>query len=99
MSALGQILTFALDLYLYVVIASVVISWLIAFDVVNTRNEQAARLAALLDRATEPVYRRLRKFIPPLGGMDLSPLVVIMAIYLLQNIIMRTLILRIPYGL
>ena len=99
MSALGQILTFALDLYLYVVIASVVISWLIAFDVVNTRNEQAARLVALLDRATDPVYRRLRKFIPPLGGMDLSPLVVIMGIYLLQNIIMRTLILRIPYGL
>ena len=99
MSALGQILTFALDLYLYVVIASVVISWLIAFDVVNTRNEQAARLVTLLDRATDPVYRRLRKFIPPLGGMDLSPLVVIMAIYLLQNIIMRTLILRIPYGL
>lgn len=99
MSAIGQLLIFALDVYMYVIIASVVISWLIAFDVINTRNEQAARLVALLNRATEPVYRRLRKFIPPLGGMDLTPLVVIVAIYFLQNVILRTLVYQVPYGL
>ena len=99
MSAIGQILIFALDIYMYVIIASVVISWLLAFEVINVRNEQAARLVALLNRATEPVYKRLRKFIPPLGGMDLTQLIVIVAIYLLQNIIMRTLVFRVPYGL
>lgn len=99
MGLIGQLLVFLLDIYMYVVIASVIVSWLIAFDVINTRNPAAARLVELLNRATEPVYRRLRKFIPPLGGMDLSPLVVIVIIYLLQNIIMRALVYRIPYGI
>lgn len=99
MSTIGQLLIFLLDIYMYVIIASVVVSWLIAFEVINTRNPAAARLLDMLNRATEPVYRRLRKFIPPLGGMDLSPLAVIVIIYVLQSIIMRTLVLRIPYGL
>lgn len=99
MSAIGQLLIFALDIYMYVIIASVVISWLIVFEVVNTRNPAAARLVALLNRATDPVYKHLRKFIPPLGGMDLTPLVVIFGIYLLQNIILRTLVMHVPYGL
>ena len=84
---IGKILIFCLEVYFWVIIASVVISWLIAFEVVNTRNQQAANLVDLLNRATEPVYKPIRKYIPPIGGIDLTPIVVIFGIYILTDLI------------
>lgn len=92
MSLLGKLLYLALDIYMWIIIASVVVSWLIAFEVVNTRSPQAANLVRLLNKATEPVYKPLRKFIPPIGGIDITPIVVIFGIYLLQRIIAQLLI-------
>lgn len=92
MDLLAKLLLIALDIYVYIIIASVIISWLIAFDVISTRNPQAANLVRLLEKATEPVYRPLRKFIPPLGGIDITPIIVILIIYLLKNLIIKFLL-------
>ena len=89
LSLIGTLLLFALKAYFWIIVASVGMSWLIAFDVINIRNPQAANLVRLLERLTEPVYRKLRRFIPPIAGIDLTPIVVIFGITLLQNLIFR----------
>ncbi len=89
MNIIGQLLIFILDVYFYIIIASVIISWLIAFEVLNIKNPQAQNLINLLNKLTEPVYKPLRKFIPPIGGIDITPIIVIFAIFLLQNLIVR----------
>ena len=63
MSFIVEIMLLALDIYTWIIIASAVISWLIAFEVLNVRNPQTANLVRLLDKATEPMYRPLRKYI------------------------------------
>lgn len=95
MAFIGSLLLFALQLYFWIIILTVILSWLIAFEVINTRNEKAQNLIRLLNRATEPVYRPIRKYIPSIGGIDLSPIVVIFGIYILQRIVVR--LFMIPY--
>ncbi|HJW42110.1 MAG TPA: YggT family protein [Rhizomicrobium sp.] len=73
-----------LSLYFWVVILSVVASWLLAFGVLNLRNDLARQLVHILDALTDPVFRRIRKVIPPIGGLDLSPLIVVIAIQIVQ---------------
>ena len=85
----GKLLLLALQIYSWIIIASVIISWLIAFEVINTKNEQAQNLLKLLDRVTAPVYTPLRKFIPPIGGIDITPIVVLFGIYILEQVVIR----------
>ena len=73
-----------LDLYWWVVIIAVIVSWLIAFNVINTYNNFVRSLLHMLSALTEPVFRRVRKFLPPMGGLDLSPIVVFVIIITLQ---------------
>ena len=73
-----------ISLYTYVVIAAVIMSWLIAFGVLNTGNQLVRQLVQILYALTEPVFRRVRRFIPPIGGLDLSPIVVLIGIELLR---------------
>ena len=73
--------------YIIVVIAAVVVSWLVAFGVLNTYNPFARSLIRALDALTEPVFRRIRRIIPPLGGLDLSPLIVIIALQALRMLV------------
>jgi YggT family protein len=89
MDSLVNLLLIALEIYIYIIIASAVVTWLIAFEVINVKNPQAANLVNLLNRLTEPVYKPLRKYIPPLGGVDITPIIVIFLIYLLKHIIIR----------
>jgi YggT family protein len=89
MLTLAQLINFMLDLYIYVVVASIVVSWLIAFDVINIRNQQAANLVRLLDRLTDPVFKPLRKYIPPIGGIDITPIVVIFGIVIVQKLVWK----------
>jgi YggT family protein len=89
MSFIGNILLFGLNIYFFIIIISVILSWLIAFEVINTRNEKARNLIGLLEKATEPVYRPLRKIIPVIGGIDLTPIVVIFGIFILQKLVIR----------
>ena len=65
-----------IDLYIFVIIAAVIASWLVAFGVLNMTNPLARQLVQILDALTEPVFRRVRRFVPPMGGLDLSPIIV-----------------------
>ncbi len=81
------LLTNILEIYMWIVIAAVVMSWLIAFNVVNTHNKAVRIILQILDRLTEPVFRFVRRYIPPIGGLDLSPIVVFFAIWILQGFV------------
>ena len=75
-----------IDLYVWVIILSAVLSWLVAFDIVNMRNRFVYLVGDTLNRLTEPVYRPLRRFLPSMGGLDLSPLIVILGLWFLRDI-------------
>jgi len=74
-------------LYTIVIVAAVVVSWLTAFGVLNTYNPLARSLIQALDALTEPVFRQVRRIIPTLGGLDLSPLIVLIALQALQRLV------------
>jgi YggT family protein len=76
-----------LDLYSWVVLAAVIMSWLLAFNVVNYHNNIVRSVARFLDILTEPVFRLVRRFIPTIGGLDLSPIVVFLAIIFLEKLV------------
>ena len=78
------IISEVLELYKWVVIAAVLVSWLIVFNVINTRNDFVRSLLRFLDALTEPVFRRVRRILPPMGGLDLSPIVVFLVIIFIQ---------------
>jgi YggT family protein len=87
MRAVLDIVLIVLDLYVWLLIASAILSWLIAFNVVNTRNQFVAAIAEFLFRITEPVLAPIRRMLPSLGGLDLSPIVLILIIMFLQRVI------------
>ena len=76
-----------LTLALWIIIAQVVMSWLIQFEVVNLRQPFVYQVWQALNRLTEPVYRRIRRFLPDLGGIDLSPIIAGLAIIFVQRLI------------
>jgi YggT family protein len=87
MRALLEIIQLVLDLYVYLLIASAILSWLIAFNVVNTRNQLVAAIAEFLYRITEPLLAPIRSFMPNLGGLDISPIILIIIIIFIQKLI------------
>ena len=89
MRSLLYIILLVLDIYIWLLIAAAVLSWLIAFNVVNTRNQFVAMVGDFLWRITEPVLRPIRSILPGLGGIDISPVIVILLIILLKDIIVR----------
>jgi YggT family protein len=87
MRAVLEIILLILDLYVWLLIASAILSWLIAFNVVNTRNAFVAAVAEFLYRITEPVLAPIRSLMPNFGGLDISPIVLILLIYLVEKLI------------
>jgi YggT family protein len=87
MRAILDIVLIALNLYIWLLIAAAILSWLIAFNVVNTRNQFVAGVAEFLYRITEPTLRPIRQFLPNLGGLDISPIILILIILLIERII------------
>ncbi len=87
MRAVLEVILLILDLYVYILIGSAILSWLIAFNVVNTRNQFVAAVAEFLYRVTEPLLRPIRNVLPNLGGLDISPIILILIIYLIQKLI------------
>ena len=81
-----------IELYLYVIIANAVLSWLVAFNVVNTSNRLVYSIMDATYRLTEPALRPIRQVIPNLGGLDISPLILWVGITFIQRIVNRTLI-------
>lgn len=89
MQSVLDVVDFALSLYTWIVIASAIISWLVAFNVVNARNDVVRMVSDFLYRVTEPALRPIRKIMPNLGGIDVSPIILLLGIFFLQRIITR----------
>lgn len=87
MRALLDVLMLALQLYVWLLIASAIMSWLIAFNVVNTRNEVVRTIWNFLYQITEPVLRPIRNVLPNLGGIDISPIILLLIIFFVQRVI------------
>ena len=77
-----------IDLYIWVVIASAILSWLIAFNVVNTSNRVVYTIADMLYRVTEPALRPIRSILPNLGGIDISPVILILILMFIINVVL-----------
>lgn len=89
MRALLDVVLVVLQIYVWLLIAAAILSWLVAFNVVNTRNQVVAVVGDFLYRITEPVLRPIRGFMPNLGGIDISPVILILIIFFLQSVIVR----------
>jgi len=89
MRSVLYIILLVLDIYIWLLIAAAILSWLVAFNVVNSRNQFVAMVGDFLYRITEPVLRPIRNLLPSLGGIDISPVVLILIIILLKDIIVR----------
>lgn len=80
-------ISYLLQLYIYILIAAAVMSWLIAFNVVNPRNQIIAMIGEFLYRITEPALRPIRNMLPNLGGIDISPVILILIIVFIQSVV------------
>ncbi len=89
MRALLEVILIALEIYIWLLIASAVLSWLIAFNVVNTRNQFVSMLWDFLYRITEPALKPIRAIMPNLGGIDISPVILILIIIFIQKVIVN----------
>jgi YggT family protein len=87
MRALLDVIVMLLNLYIYLLVAAAILSWLIAFNVVNTRNQLVSMIAEFLYRITEPVLRPIRNLVPGFGGIDVSPVILILIIILIERVI------------
>jgi YggT family protein len=87
MRALFLVIDLALQLYIWIVIAMAIFSWLVAFNVVNTRNNVVAMIGDFLYRITEPALRPIRNFLPNLGGIDISPVILFLIIVFIRYVI------------
>ncbi|HKQ45837.1 MAG TPA: YggT family protein [Rhizomicrobium sp.] len=84
MNPIAALLIVVLDIYMWIVVAAVIVSWLTAFNVINPYNNFVRGLLQALSALTEPVFRPIRKILPPMGGLDLSPIVVFVIIWFLK---------------
>lgn len=80
-----QLVQIVLGLYWYVIIASVIMSWLVTFGIINTQNRIVYMIGSALNQMTEPALRRIRQHVPIMGGVDLSPIVLLLALWLAQT--------------
>jgi len=81
------LIDWTLDAVTFVVIAAVVVSWLITFGIVNLRNPTGRQVVRMLDAVTEPLFRPIRRIVPPMGGLDFSPIIVLLAVYILHDFV------------
>ena len=91
MLELLQFINLVLQLYIIVLIATAVFSWLVAFNVVNVRSPAVSMVGRLLYQLTEPVLRPIRNLLPGMGGIDISPIVVVLIIWFIQIVILPNL--------
>ena len=89
MQAILYVVLIALDIYWWIIIASAIFSWLYAFGVVNPRNQFVATIGRSLYQLTEPALRPLRRYIPNFGGLDITPIILLLIIILIQQVILR----------
>jgi YggT family protein len=84
-----QVVVIALDLYIWAIILSAILSWLVHFGVINPQNQFIRMIGEFLWRVTEPVLRPIRRFIPNLGGIDITPVILILVIFFAQRVLLN----------
>jgi YggT family protein len=87
MIALGNLINAVINIFILILIVQAIMSWLIAFNVVNTRNRFVYMLADITYKITEPVLRPIRRILPNFGGIDLSPIVLILLLYFIRDLL------------
>ena len=90
MLALIQTIVLALDIFWWIIILSAIFSWLYAFNVVNPRNQFVGMIGNALFRITEPALRPIRNLLPDLGGIDISPIVLLLIIFFIRQFLITT---------
>ncbi len=85
MNPIIGLLNLAITLYIWIILIQVLISWLVIFEVINVNNDRAKQLIALLKKATDPVFKPLQKVVPNIGGIDITPIIVIIGLSLIQR--------------
>jgi YggT family protein len=90
-----KILMVLLNVIWWIIVVQAVLSWLIAFNVINTYNPTVRSIWQALDRLTEPLYRPIRRIMPDFGALDLSPMVVLLLLYIVSNIILPDLLISV----
>ena len=85
LAAFSDVVYLILGLYVWVLVVGAVLSWLVAFDIINTRNRFVHIVSDFCYRLTEPALRRIRRFLPAISGIDLSPIILILVIMFLQS--------------
>lgn len=93
-SSLAAVIDILLELFMWLLIIQAIMSWLLAFNVLNPRNQIVGMIWQFMLRATEPLLRPIRRFLPNFGGIDLAPLVLILIIYFIR----RAILLPLSYG-
>ena len=89
MQSLFQILMLLLDVVWFFIIAHVIMSWLINFQVLNLHQQFVAQVWHMLNRILEPIYQPIRRILPPMSGIDLAPLVALVAVYALRIVLVN----------
>lgn len=92
MYALANLIGTVITIYIWLLIASAILSWLVTFNVVNTRNRFVYVVGDFLYKITEPALRPIRRVLPSLGGIDLSPVVLILILFFLRDFILHDLV-------
>lgn len=87
MGIIGSLIILGLQIYIFVIIVQVALSWLIAFDIVNAENQAAQNLTDLTKRLTDPVFIPIRKYVPPIGGIDITPMIVFIGVQILISVV------------
>ena len=87
MDAIFNLLNTVITLYVWALIGNAILSWLVAFNVINTQNKFIYMLGDFLHRVTEPALRPIRRIIPNLGGIDISPIILILALFFLRDLL------------
>ncbi len=91
MGLFALLIHWVVEFYIVVIIVQVAMHWLIAFDVINTKNTQAKRVMAFMTMVTDPLYKPVRKYIPSIAGFDLSPVILIIGLSFIRNIVLTAL--------
>ncbi len=89
MNLVVDILRILLNVVWWIIVVQAILSWLIAFNVINTHNDFVRQIWGALDRMTEPMYRPIRRILPDFGGLDLSPLVVLVGLAIADRILVE----------
>lgn len=85
--SLLQVIDIVLDLFVWALIISVIMSWLVHFNVINPHNQFVSMVGNFLYRLTEPVLAPIRRILPDLGGVDISPVVVVLIIFFIRGVL------------